>query len=293
MKILIIGDSNGVGERKWVTHSPDIHNMRLQDTVLLKDLYRGDYVPFGLSARPVCPDELLTVTHPTLNIELEKYGHVVVNCSVAGTSNFDACRQLEHALGLAHPRLYNTGSMFLNPDVIVWVLTDPFRELRNWTEAQDYYHQRYKDLVDRAIKDSEYLVDLHKRLLQYAINTVEGISNYLNIPVILVESLTPTLGIPIKCRHHVIKDWFQRWVDVPLPIGYSLGNDHIREQLQKVIRERGIEYEWGVLDKLLTDVLTWRDALAKRKDIFPDGGHLAREPLAILAREINDIVGTT
>ena len=104
-KILIVGDSNGLGEWGTVAPGPAVAN----GSELFRP-YNHEWYLLEPHAKP------FNVVWPGFGYYLDLKGHATVNYSIGGGCNTEALFKTEEALGLAPPF---TSPVFYNPDVIV------------------------------------------------------------------------------------------------------------------------------------------------------------------------------
>ena len=239
-KLLLIGDSNIVGE--WANNINDI---------------AGNY---GVSD--------FTIDHV-----LHNHGYAVCNAGVGGSSNINNINLLKQLLGLTET---NSGvPRFLYPDYIVWMLTEPLREL--------YQDKIFKDFKD---KNNNYstLEELNIALLEHSFFLMNEIYEQRNIPVIIIEGLTSTYDLEKKYpfKNIIIKDWFQRNFDYKIPLCCTFQvMEYLTTHATKDLKELNIDSK-----KIFDLYENHFNHMASNKEMFPDSTHYSKKYLEQLALEI-------
>jgi len=293
-KILMVGDSNGFGE--W--GRANFNETR----------YRKDYKP----QRYVNPNVSYGCSHPGLTVYLDDLGYAMLNASIPAGSNFQALHQAEKILFLCHPFNGNNNSVcFTNPDIIIWKLTEPLRDVRYYKEepadnplgggsrwygpgntstrpnantSWDYWRL----LVEDAATKVRHLDDMNRLLMQIALDEMSGICNYLGKPLIIIEGLSSTLGLEVKCKHVIIKDWFQRFLPGKMPIICSARM--LDYSAKHLVEKEEWDWEQDRLNQMLAECAEYTDWLRQQPERFPDNCHMSRNELKILAGEIDQVI---
>jgi hypothetical protein len=230
-KILIVGDSNTLGEWGTIIPGPSCANPKHPE--LFRPYNKEQYLygdhPKGFQ-----------VVWPGFGYNLDLMGHATANYGIGGGSNFEALFKVEEALGLA-PCF--TSPAFYNPDVIVWVVTEPCRDLGDakWPpEAGLYDLEKYYKQRDNTINDAKSIKELNDMLLKIAMDGAQRIYNETNIPWIIIEGWSKVDIKNYTFAKHVVKDWMATLLghDIPLLSSWPTVN-HLRRRRPDLTENAG------------------------------------------------------
>ena len=277
-RILIVGDSNGLGEWGQVTPGPGCAS-NVDNTIF----------------RPYNQDRYLDIKYPKpfqlvwpgFGYYLEtEYGHAVANYSFGGAGNFEAVFRAEEALGLAPPF---TSPVFYNPDVIIWMLTEP---ARNYTRVKDKrsaaveaglvdLEKHFQASYEAGIDDIKSIADLDRTLTQVAFDSAQRVYDETKIPWIIIEGWGRTWNMEndYSFIKHVHEDWLRNIIGRDLPFISSW------EALNNIQALRPGLARTKEFKKIVND---YEEIVAymMRSDDFPDNAHPGRVLHKQLAKEI-------
>jgi|TARA_B100001013_G_scaffold275346_1_gene175830 hypothetical protein len=281
-RILIVGDSNGLGE--WGTITPGPGCASLRDNTIFRPFNQDQY----LEIKYPKPFQLVW---PGFGYSLEKlFGHAVANYSFGGAGNFEAIFRAEEALGLAPPF---TSPVFYNPDVIIWMLTEP---ARNYTRIKDkretaveaglvdlekHFQTSYKAGIDYT----KTIRELDRTLMQVAFEGAQRVYDETNIPWIVIEGWGRTWGMEndYSFIKHVHKDWLKKILgrDIPLITSWEAINNisSLRSDLAETEEFKKIVNDYEEIVNYM-----------KESDDFPDNAHPGRILHEQLAKELEPYV---
>lgn len=276
--ICIYGDSNGAGEWGPVDNETNIiygeHPEKLKE--------------FLFSDEEIKSNHRYAVTHPGLQYYLTDTDKHCVNFSHGGESNIGNINTLLESLyygGTGRARV-------LNPDVIVFFITEPLRDLYNYSGSPDQKTTRkVREIVDRPHTSIE---DLNYSLLKYSLDILQEISLKTNIPVITVDGWG-------KLRHTNTKysflyseqNWWQSYFNFYIPMITSL---RTLEAIDDTLKGREIWNAEVRESYLIKYELLEKYLYSKKDSTFPDAGHLHAEGYSkladILLPVINELINT-
>ena len=274
-KILIIGDSNGLGEWGQITPGPGVANNN--DNTIFRPYNQDKYLE-GDSPKP------FQLVYPGFGYFLDLKGHATCNYSFGGAGNFEAIFRSEEALGLAPPF---TSSTFYTPDVIIWMLTEP---CRNYKEDTTSGEACLWDLDKYYLKLSETnncksIAELNQVLMKIAFDGAQAIYNELKIPFILIEGWGETYGLESNYTFikHIHKGWLQKILGKQIPLLTSWGSINAIKELRSDLADT---------DEFKKEVNKYEEVInyMALSDDFPDNGHPSRILHKKLAEEIEPYV---
>ena len=220
-KILIAGDSNALGE--WGTIVPGPSCANPDHPEVFRPWNKDKYLE-GQHPKP------FQVVWPGFGYYLDQKGHATVNYAFGGCGNFQALYKVEEALGLA-PCF--TSPVFYNPDCIVWMITEPCRDLNKLSDEAGLYDlDKYYEATDELVQNAKTIKEINDGLLQHALDGAQKIYEETNIPWIIVEGWTK---VELKEHHtfvkHIHKDWMSSIIKRPVPMFSSWQTvDNIRRR---------------------------------------------------------------
>ena len=275
-KILIVGDSNGLGEWGTVKSGPEVAN----GNTIFRPYNQDKY----LDLKYPKPFQLVW---PGFGYYLETlFGHAVANHCFGGAGNFEAIFKSEESLGLAPPF---TSSVFYNPDLIIWVLTEP---LRNYTrvikervyaskaglcDLEKHFEASYKEGIDTV----STVAGLHRIMMKVAFDGAQRVFNETKIPWLLIEGWGSTLGLEKDYTFikHIHKDWMKKIIGKEIPLITSWESINNITALRPDLAEtEEFKNQINAYEELLDYM--------KESDDFPDHAHPSRELHKQLAEEI-------
>ncbi len=281
-RILIVGDSNGLGEWGQITPGPGVANNN--NNTIFRPFNQDKY----LDSKYPKPFQ---VVWPGFGYYLETlFGHAVANHSFGGAGNFDAVFKSEEALGLAPPF---TASTFYNPDLIIWMLTEP---IRNYTrvekqrlgsseagliDLEKHFEASYKAGIDYT----KTVRELDRTLVQVAFEGAQRVYDETNIPWIVIEGWGRTWGMEndYSFIKHVHKDWLKKILGRDIPLVTSW------EGLNNIQALRPDLAETEEFKKIVNDYEEIVNYM-KESDDFPDNAHPGRILHEQLAKELEPYV---
>jgi hypothetical protein len=267
-RITILGDSNGCGE--WIMN-PLNNNETLTENIFFRELISGR-------------EHRIIESHPGLEFYLNEMGNACFNLSAGGNNNMKLLTDLEHSLLLRLPR---HKPRFINPDYIVWILTEPLRDIVLVDDIiyQDNYPKYYKDLISIMRKNRNDIKELNLALLDYSFQVADKIYDITKIPFIIVEGLSVTYDLEknYKFCHSKIDNWIGNIVGLTPPITATNQVFHLSQDfLEKNLKINQIDY-------IMEKYSEWVGVLNEHPD-FPDKIHPSREKHKELAIKINEII---
>ncbi|MAV94143.1 MAG: hypothetical protein CMA31_00475 [Euryarchaeota archaeon] len=277
-RILIVGDSNGLGE--WGQIIPGPACASNVDSTIFRPFNQDKYIDIKYPK----PFQLVW---PGFGYYLEKdYGHAVANYSFGGAGNFEAVFRAEEAVGLAPPF---TSPVFYNPDVIIWMLTEP---ARNYTRVKHKRSQaidaglvdlekHFKASYEAGIDDAISISELDRTLTRVAFESAQRVYNETQIPWIIIEGWGRTWDMEkdYSFIKHVHKDWLKKILGKDIPLITSW------EALNNIQALRPDLAEAEEFKKIVNDYEELIDHM-KQSDDFPDHAHPGRKLHKQLAKEI-------
>jgi len=274
-KILIIGDSNGLGEWGQITPGPGVANNN--DNTIFRPYNQDKYLE-GDSPKP------FQLVYPGFGYFLELQGHATCNSSVGGAGNFEAIFRGEEALGLAPPF---TSPTFYTPDVIIWMLTEPCRNHKQDTTSGaaglwdlDKYYLKFS-----KTNKCNSIAELNEVLMKVAFDGAQAIYNKLKIPFILIEGWGETYGLESNYTFikHIHKGWLQKILGKQIPLLTSWNSINDLKQLRPDLADT---------DEFKEEVNKYEEVInyMASSDDFPDNGHPGRTLHKKLAEEIEPYV---
>ena len=290
-KVLICGDSNSLGE--WGTVVPGPACANNDDPEIFRPYNKEQYT-HEPHAKP------FNVVWPGFGYYLDLKGHCTVNYSIGGGTNTEAIFKVEEALGLAPPF---TSPVFYNPDVIIFMLTEPVRDLGppRWPaeaglkDLEKYYVQR-----DEAVQQATGIKDLNDRLLKIVFDGAQKIYDETKIPWIIIEGWGKCPDVSnYTFIKHIHKDWMSKLLghDIPLMSSWptinllrrarpDLADSSATKFLQKNLP---IDVKETEFKKIVDEYEKTIETMQAHKD-FPDNCHPNRHIHKLLAEEIERYV---
>ena len=282
-KILIVGDSNGLGEWGTVAPGPAVAN----GSELFRP-YNHEWYLLEPHAKP------FNVVWPGFGYYLDLKGHATVNYSIGGGCNTEALFKTEEALGLAPPF---TSPVFYNPDVIVWVVTEPIRDLQppRWPaeaglkDLEKYFVQR-----DLCVKEATSIADLNSRLVTMCLDNAQKIYNETKVPWIIVEGwgkLPQDLS-----KYNFIKYVHRNWMDKVLcheiPLMSSWPTINLLRRARTDLADASAIIKSAPESNFKKIVDAYEDTIKtmEKSDKFPDNCHPDRTVHEQLANELEPYV---
>ncbi len=282
-KILIIGDSNGLGEWGQVTPGPGVANNN-NNTIFRP--YNQDKYLEGKHPKP------FQLVYPGFGYFLDLKGYATCNHSFGGAGNFEAIFKAEEALGLAPPF---TSPTFYTPDLIIWMLTEPCRnytleskyicqnsgQAGLWDLDKHYYKLYQPNIVDKV----PTIAELNRVLMKTAFDGAQEIYDVLKIPFILIEGWGETYGLENDYTFikHIHKGWLQKILGRQIPLLTSWNS------INNIKQSR---HELADSEEFKTEIRKYEEVVdyMRQSDDFPDNGHPGRELHKKLAEELEPYV---
>lgn len=268
-KILLLGDSNFRGE--WAVADKSVN----------WNPYWGDRIK-SINKYIHNPKKMYQVAHPGLEHWLSEQGHLVINGSFAGGSNFCALKVLTENLFMTNTT-WNT--LFSVPDVVVICLTEPLRELYryfpNLPDSQGYWDNIIMPLCEKAETPEE----LNAFLLKTFFDILQEIYNVTKVPIILVEGWGKDLGLLKNytfCKH-IHKKWLEGIIKIKPPMICTM------QTYEATVKFFGDKLKTNKRDRLLKHYERFHSKLGKTR-IFPDGGHPSYEHHRALSKKLLPII---
>lgn len=195
------------------------------------------------------------ISHPGLNLYFNEYGCPVTNISVPGCSNIDSINNIK-------TQLVDT-----EYDVILWIQTDPIRDLRPYDQ-----HQR-----EFALEIEDFL-KLRDELL---INTYNDLNNLG--PVIICLGGCSDIDIELISKFKNLNPVMPSIVEF-----FGCKNPPLWVPGSRWLSEGGIKLSKSIVDYMYETDLLWEragqylffvDFTLDKKWFFPDGHHPNRDAL--------------
>ena len=176
-----------------------------------------------------------------------------------------------------------------NPDLIIWVLTEP---LRNYTrvikervyaskaglcDLEKHFEASYKEDIDTV----STVAGLHRIMMKVAFDGAQRVFNETKIPWLLIEVWASTLGLEKDYTFikHIHKDWMKKIIDKEIPLITSWESINNITALRPDLAEtEEFKNQINAYEELLDYM--------KESDDFPDHAHPSRELHKQLAEEI-------
>jgi len=281
-RILVVGDSNGLGEWGLIIPGPGVANNN--NNTIFRPFNQDKYLK-GDSPKP------FQLVWPGFGYYLETlFGHAVANHSFGGAGNFEAILKTEEALGLAPPF---TSPLFYNPDVIIWMLTEPTRNYTRIQEKRDKALQaglidlekHYQASYEAGVDDTKTISELDRTLMQVAFESAQRVYDETQIPWIIIEGWGRTWGMEkdYSFIKYVHKDWLKKILgrDIPLITSWEGLNNiqALRPDLAQTEEFKKIVNDYEELINYM-----------KESDDFPDHAHPGRILHEQLAKELEPYV---
>jgi hypothetical protein len=281
-RILVVGDSNGLGEWGLIIPGPGVANNN--NNTIFRPFNQDKYLK-GDSPKP------FQLVWPGFGYYLETlFGHAVANHSFGGAGNFEAILKTEEALGLAPPF---TSPVFYNPDVIIWMLTEPTRNYTRIQEKRDKALQaglidlekHYQASYEAGVDDTKTISELDRTLMQVAFESAQRVYDETQIPWIIIEGWGRTWGMEkdYSFIKYVHKDWLKKILgrDIPLITSWEGLNNiqALRPDLAQTEEFKKIVNDYEELINYM-----------KESDDFPDHAHPGRILHEQLAKELEPYV---
>lgn len=296
-KILIVGDSNGLGE--WGTLIPGPACANPDNPEIFRPY--NDELYIGLTK--------IIPVWPGFGYYLDLKGHATVNYSMGGGSNSESLYKVEEALGLAPPF---TSPVFYNPDFIIWVVTEPLRCLRPKSWLENSNADRLKDLDkyyiqrDKIVAEATSIDDINSQLVTMCLDNAQKIYNETKVPWIIIEGWGK---LPQDLTHysfikHVHRNWIDKILGHEIPLISSMSTAellrHQRPDLLGTTRNKSftngsefIQYFKNrpqTYFKSIVDAYE-RNIIAMQESVhFPDNSHPDRHMHEALAQELEQYV---
>ena len=215
-KILIVGDSNALGE--WGTIIPGPACAKPKHPELFQPWNKDKYLE-GSAPKP------FQVVWPGFGYNLDQMGHATANYAFGGSGNFEAIFKVEEALGLA-PCF--TSPVFYKPDLIIWMLTEPCRDLKRsfWPDEAGLYDlQKYYDQSEDKIKNANSIKEISDELLTIALDGAQAIYEQTGIPWLVIEGWgkLPKDISKYTFIKYVHREWMDKIIGRPVPLISSWG----------------------------------------------------------------------
>ena len=297
-KILIVGDSNALGEWGTIIPGPACANPKHPE---LFEPWNKDKYLEGSAPKP------FQVVWPGFGYNFDLMGHATANYAFGGSGNFEAIFKVEEALGLA-PCF--TSPVFYKPNLIIWMLTEPCRDLKRslWPDEAGLYDlQKYYDASDAKVKNATSIKEISDELLTIALDGAQAIYEQTGIPWLVIEGWgkLPKDISKYTFIKYVHRDWMDKILGRPVPLISSWGTaenvrrrrpdltENAAESLRMFARQRpelGIpalpegseETEFKRIVDEYEDVIN----IMTKSDRFPDNCHADRTIQEELANEI-------
>mgnify|MGYP005675529559 CR=1 FL=1 len=284
-KILIVGDSNGLGEWGTLIPGPAVAN---PDNPEVFRPYNDELYIEGDHAKP------FNVVWPGFGYYLDLKGHATVNYSIGGGCNSESLFKVEEALGLAPPF---TSPVFYNPDVIVWIVTEPIRDLQppRWPaeaglkDLEKYFIQR-----DKIVANATSIDDMNSQLIKMCLDNAQQIYNETKVPWIIVEGwgkLTQDLS-QYSFIKHVHRNWMDKILGHEIPLMSSWPTVNLLRRarpdlvdVSAVVKDGPETYFKSIVDAYEKTIETM-----KASKHFPDNCHPDRNIHKELAQELEQYV---
>lgn len=270
-KILLLGDSNFRGEWRDDQGKPQ-WNAFWGDKVKHLDKYNTK------------PKKDYYVAHPGIEHFMGLDGHMVLNCSAGGASNFRSLRILYNNF------FTGTGTWdftFTAPDVIIICLTEPLRELYRFIPNLPYDDPLgvFSNIITDITKNSKTPEILNTNLMKKYLEILQHIYDVIKIPIILVEGWGRTYSLLKKYDfcHHLEERWIENIIGIKPPLITTM------QTYEAVVDHFGKSLDVGRRNKLLQHYERFHKALVQKR-IFHDHGHPTRDHHRELWKKLRPIV---
>tara|TARA_X000000368_G_C22971032_1_gene685470 strand:+ start:260 stop:1114 length:855 start_codon:yes stop_codon:yes gene_type:complete len=282
-KILIVGDSNGLGEWGTVVPGPGVAN----GSELFRP-YNDEWYLQEPHAKP------FNVIWPGFGYYLDLKGHATVNYSIGGGNNTEALFKVEEALGLAPPF---TSPVFYNPDVIAWVVTEPIRDLQppRWPpeaglkDLEKYFVQR-----DKIVEEATSIADMNSRLIKMCLDNAQKIYNETKIPWIIIEGWgkLPQDLSQYNFIKHVHRNWMDKILGHEIPAMSSWPTINLLRRARTDLADASAIIKTAPESEFKRIVDSYEDTIKtmETSDTFPDNCHPNRKVHEQLATELEPYV---
>ena len=215
-KILIVGDSNALGEWGTIIPGPACANPKHPE--LFQPWNKDKYLE-GSAPKP------FQVVWPGFGYNLDQMGHATANYAFGGSGNFEAIFKVEEALGLA-PCF--TSPVFYKPNLIIWMLTEPCRDLKRslWPDEAGLYDLlEYYDQSEDKIKNANSIKEISDELLTIALDGAQAIYEQTGIPWLVIEGWgkLPKDISKYTFIKYVHREWMDKIIGRPVPLISSWG----------------------------------------------------------------------
>jgi hypothetical protein len=201
------------------------------------------------------------VAHKGLEQYFTDANYVVVNSSTGGSSNKGSIYKLTHSL-----KDYKAG------DIILWIQTDPIRDLR-------ISPGNYGNNISRAFTDD--FIKLEKELLNNSYSELQSIALLYNTNIFLIggcQNIDCTEVSKFKKLTVLVKSWVSMLINQydDENFGFVTSDWHIDNFSINALAD-------NIKKQLVNDIHHYRKYIMKNYDIFnPDGSHPNREGHKIL-----------
>lgn len=215
-KVLIVGDSNALGEWGTIIPGPGVANNN--DPEVFRPWNKEKYLE-GDFPKP------FQVVWPGFGYHLDKAGHCTVNYAFGGAGNFEAIFKVEEALGLA-PCF--TSPVFYNPDLIIWMLTEPCRDLKRslWPDEAGLYDlEKYYKQSEPFVAGAKTIKEINDSLLKVALDGAQKIYKETHIPWLVIEGWgkLPEDISQYSFIKYAHRNWMDKIIGRPVPLISSWG----------------------------------------------------------------------
>lgn len=259
-KITIIGDSNACGE--WKFNVPNVKTFR--ETI---NITNG----------------ALIETEFGIDTYLNNIGYSCYTLAIGGNSNISTLIDLEKSLLLRIPR--NIGR-FLYPNYIIWIITEPLRELGYLDNGYDCNEDiTYQNKIKELFKLSNNINNLNGNLLDLSFQIAQNIYEKTKIPFIIVEGLSSTFDLENKYNFSIktFKNWINEINGIDRPIISSI---HVLDMASKLLIKKTQLIE---LENIIERYDEWI-TLIKNNENYPDDFHPSYIFHEKLGKNINDFI---
>jgi hypothetical protein len=263
--ITLLGDSNFVGEWNRLPKADEYKIPQYGPGVAELTKYLGKFnLPYNYG-----------VSHPGISYFLEKRGYRVSNLALGGDSNLLQLVALFESLGMS-PQPRSSRTPF--PDVIVWCITEPFRDLYEYNGPE--YCMKFQQYIKNTINLTEQVDIVNREILKISFDFAEAIHKLTKIPFLIVEGQSTTLEL--DNQYTFIKGKISKWIPGILglkkpPIACTL---RTYETIEKYLGKNKSE---TILDSY-SDFL---NRINEKKVDFPDGGHPSAQQHRLLSDKLH------
>jgi len=282
-KILIVGDSNGLGEWGTIVPGPSVANGTEIFRPWNKELYLKEphSKPFN-------------VVWPGFGYYLDQKGHATVNYSIGGGCNIEALFKTEEALGLAPPF---TSPVFYNPDVIILMLTEPIRDLspQRWpAEAGLKDLEKYSVQRDKIVTEATSIADMNSRLITALLDNAQKIYDETKVPWIIIEGWgkLPQDLSKYTFIKHVHRNWMENLLGHEIPAMSSWPTINLLRRARPDLADSSAIIKTAPESEFKKIVDSYEDTIKtmEQNDKFPDNCHPDRTVHEQLANELESYV---